>query len=267
MKKFFLILSAILLFLITLTRSEDFVICAEEVGNNLPETYYLFVSTGCPHCANVEKYFDEKGIWGKYDIKKYDIAENSSYGGVMDRMCAERGKTCEGVPTLIAGADVIVGDVPIINYFEELESGGDSNISAESSGQNQADKQGQTAGGEDETYYLFVRSGCAHCAKVETFIKDSKADQHLNIKILNTTVDRANAQLFEQMCSERSADCGGVPTLIYKDKVITGDQPIIEYFKSLGFNATDWSKWIVIGLLGGTISVILLIIIVSVIKK
>jgi len=69
------------------------------------------------------------------------------------------------------------------------------------------------------------------------------------------------------MCNERAAECGGVPTLIYKDKVISGDTPIIEYFQSLGYKGIDWNKWIVIGLVGGAGFFIVGIIVLSIIKK
>lgn len=80
---------------------------------------YFFYGQGCPHCANVEEYFEENGLIQKYDIQYKEIYFNSEnalfFNQVMDEFripLAQR-----GVPTLVIGEKFIVGDQPIIAYF------------------------------------------------------------------------------------------------------------------------------------------------------
>ena len=40
------------------------------------EEYIFFYGNGCPHCANVEKFFDEEKIEKKFDITSKEIYFN-----------------------------------------------------------------------------------------------------------------------------------------------------------------------------------------------
>jgi cytochrome c biogenesis protein CcdA/glutaredoxin len=86
---------------------------------------YFFYGTGCPHCAVVEKYFEDKQIFENYPIEKKEIYFNREnavlYNELLDRMnIPAEGR---GVPALIMGEKVFMGDRPIIdNFFQEAEN-------------------------------------------------------------------------------------------------------------------------------------------------
>lgn len=82
------------------------------------EEYKIFVSTGCPHCAVVEDFVESSNLNELANINFYDTAVDPSYTDTMMQLIQERGQEYQGVPTLIAGQDVIVGDTPIIDYFK-----------------------------------------------------------------------------------------------------------------------------------------------------
>src|SRR3972149_1798825 len=79
----------------------------------------FFYGTGCPHCAEVEKYFEENGMFDKYSIEKREIyfdRDNALlFNQVMDRLGVTAGD--RGVPMVVIGNGVIMGDKPIIETF------------------------------------------------------------------------------------------------------------------------------------------------------
>lgn len=82
-----------------------------------PVTY--FYADWCPHCQNVNEFFQANGVYELYNIEKlnFDKAENKvrlnkffeekNYGGAV------------GIPAVIIDDRLIAGDVPIISYFEK----------------------------------------------------------------------------------------------------------------------------------------------------
>lgn len=99
-------------------------------ANAQEKQIYYFYGTGCPHCANVDQYFLENGFYKKYPIQKYDVYFDRDasvlYNETLDSL--NYPKTSRGVPAIVVGETVFVGDKPIIDGFEAaaysyLESG------------------------------------------------------------------------------------------------------------------------------------------------
>jgi cytochrome c biogenesis protein CcdA/glutaredoxin len=80
---------------------------------------YFFYGIGCPHCAAVEKYFDDNKLFDKYLIDKREIYFNRDnallFNSVMDRLNIPM--DARGIPAIILGNKVITGDTPIIENF------------------------------------------------------------------------------------------------------------------------------------------------------
>ncbi|MFA6382954.1 MAG: cytochrome c biogenesis protein [Parcubacteria group bacterium] len=83
-----------------------------------------FYSNTCPHCLRVEKYFEDNGIFEKYDIKKIETSSAKefdylneffdAFGIVADK---------RGYPVVFFDDKIIIGDQPIIDSFvSEIET-------------------------------------------------------------------------------------------------------------------------------------------------
>ena len=88
-----------------------------------PASYEYFWGDGCPHCANVQAFFD---TWEKKDqisLTKLEVWNNRDNASLM----AERAKSCNisptgmGVPFLVTPeGKCLSGDTDIINLFKGL---------------------------------------------------------------------------------------------------------------------------------------------------
>jgi len=81
----------------------------------------FFYGNGCPHCANVEKYFVDNNVETKISFEQkevYNNQDNATEMGVYAQKCGLDLKTL-GVPFLWTGSKCLVGDTPIINYFQD----------------------------------------------------------------------------------------------------------------------------------------------------
>jgi len=96
-----------------------FFITATNIAAKEPSTIYLFYGTGCPHCAVVEKFFEEQDLLNKYQIEKLEIYFNKDNALLFNQLLTQRGIPVreQGVPTIIIGNKVIMGDKPIIDNF------------------------------------------------------------------------------------------------------------------------------------------------------
>lgn len=88
-----------------------------------------------------------------------------------------------------------------------------------------------------QTYEYFWGDGCPHCANVDTFLSSWDKSGTINIKKMEVWKDKTNAAILQQ----RATSCGipddrvGVPFLYTPGgQCISGDQPIISFFKGLG---------------------------------
>ena len=108
-KKLFITLSVllVLLFITSLAKAEN------------SQNIYFFYGLGCPHCQIVENYFQENDLYSKYSIEKKEIYFNREnavlYNKILDQL--NYSQSNRGVPTVVIGDKVIVGDKPIIDNF------------------------------------------------------------------------------------------------------------------------------------------------------
>lgn len=92
---------------------------------------------------------------------------------------------------------------------------------------------------EPNTYEYFWGDGCPHCVIVANFFDTWEGKDKINIKKFEVWNNKRNANIM----AERAKTCGvplaqmGVPLLVAPDgKCYTGDQPIIDLYKSLKFD-------------------------------
>ncbi|MGD8744133.1 MAG: cytochrome c biogenesis protein [Candidatus Woesebacteria bacterium] len=80
---------------------------------------YLFYGRGCPHCSEVLEFFEEEGLHYRYPVEVKEIyfdRENAVFfNELLDSL--DIPSDARGVPTVVIGEKVIVGDVPIIGSF------------------------------------------------------------------------------------------------------------------------------------------------------
>ncbi|MDD3487186.1 MAG: hypothetical protein PHF35_02285 [Candidatus Moranbacteria bacterium] len=85
------------------------------------KTAYFFYLDTCPHCHNVDDYFTQNGIYGKYDIVKLDASAGKN-GELLMKLYEANGYPEEqrgGVPVVAFGDKFLIGDKPIIDNFEK----------------------------------------------------------------------------------------------------------------------------------------------------
>ncbi|MCX6767072.1 MAG: LPXTG cell wall anchor domain-containing protein [Candidatus Moranbacteria bacterium] len=89
---------------------------------------YFFYGDTCPHCKKVEAYFQENGIYDKYDITSLEFSNPFNtrlllkFGDVLND--PNKG----AVPAVAFGDKLIVGDQPIIdNFVKEIDVADNAN--------------------------------------------------------------------------------------------------------------------------------------------
>ena len=87
-------------------------------AQNSPKIYF-FYGIGCPHCGEVERFFDEEDLYNRYPVEKKEIyfdRENAVlFNDLMDQLGVPKER--RGVPMVIIGNKIIVGDKPIMDNF------------------------------------------------------------------------------------------------------------------------------------------------------
>ena len=124
MRKFFWLPIALFFVLIGLTG------CTNNKVNegsplNIDDSQVLFFwSETCPHCKNVEKYFEENDkLDEKLKIKKMEISgnkENMKYFEQVATKC-KLSQMNAGVPLLYKDQKCTMGDAPIISILETMK--------------------------------------------------------------------------------------------------------------------------------------------------
>lgn len=80
---------------------------------------YFFYGTGCPHCAEVLSFFEEEDLFNRYPIEEREIYFNRDnavlFNNTLGGLGIPNGE--RGVPAVVIGDKVIVGDKPIIDNF------------------------------------------------------------------------------------------------------------------------------------------------------
>jgi glutaredoxin len=91
---------------------------------DLPDSYEYYGGEGCPHCANVEKFFDTWENRDKIQIDKKEVYKDQDNIDLFK----SRVEYCNlpnsrvGVPFLFTPeGECVIGDTPIISLFEQLE--------------------------------------------------------------------------------------------------------------------------------------------------
>ena len=86
------------------------------------------------------------------------------------------------------------------------------------------------------SHEYFWGDGCPHCTNVEEFLTTWERKDKINIDKKEVWKNKANAKLMSQRATYCELDKKklGVPFLFTPEGIcISGDEPIIEYFKSL----------------------------------
>ncbi|MCK5490919.1 MAG: cytochrome c biogenesis protein [Candidatus Pacebacteria bacterium] len=123
MKKVVALFFALAIFLITSIGQTDDVTLAA------PSQNYLFFSTGCAHCVKVDEYFQKNNILEKYNIEEKNISGDAKCAQEFNEICQKEGIPLNkrGVPMLYFEGQCIMGDKPIINFFEEFADNSNDN--------------------------------------------------------------------------------------------------------------------------------------------
>jgi len=84
----------------------------------------FFYGDGCPHCANVEKFFQDNNVESKIQFEKMEVFNNRGNASLMDLIASKKCNISSndlGVPFLWDGPDkkCILGDQDIINFFKQ----------------------------------------------------------------------------------------------------------------------------------------------------
>jgi glutaredoxin len=122
-----LILLAISAFVVIKYSPNIFIIPAKNIiGNQTKSTssqIIFFYGNGCPHCANVEKYFSDNNITGKITFDQKEVFNNADNAAVLGDKAHSCGLNTDsiGVPFLWDGATgkCYVGDQDVINFFQQ----------------------------------------------------------------------------------------------------------------------------------------------------
>lgn len=93
------------------------------LGQEKKKAIYFYTET-CPHCVRVNEYFQNSGIYEKYEIKKMEASSPENYTS-LNRYFDAFGIASEkrGYPVVFFGTQMLIGDQPIINNFaSEIEN-------------------------------------------------------------------------------------------------------------------------------------------------
>jgi len=96
-----------------------FVIAVQVAQAQENSKIYLFYGQGCPHCSIVEEYFETQDLYAKYPVEKKEIYSNRDNALLFTSLLTKLGvpENRRGVPLVIIGDKVIVGDKSIIDNF------------------------------------------------------------------------------------------------------------------------------------------------------
>ena len=86
------------------------------------DAIYYFWGQGCPHCAQVDKFFKEKGFYDKYPIVKKEIYFNRENATLLNEYYDKYQVPLDhrGVPAVFIGDRYLIGGLDIPNEFETL---------------------------------------------------------------------------------------------------------------------------------------------------
>ena len=89
---------------------------------------YFFYGDSCPHCKKVEAYFQENGIYDKYEITSLEFSNPFNTRLLLKFGEAFNDPNKGGVPAIAFGDKFIVGDQPIMdNFAREIDAADNAN--------------------------------------------------------------------------------------------------------------------------------------------
>ena len=89
---------------------------------------YFFYGDSCPHCKKVEAYFQENGIYDKYEITSLEFSNPFNTRLLLKFGEAYNDPNKGGVPAIAFGDKFIVGDQPIMdNFAREIDAADNAN--------------------------------------------------------------------------------------------------------------------------------------------
>lgn len=77
-----------------------------------------FYATWCSHCQKVDSFLKEKGLYEKYDIRKFNFDERENKV-LLKNVLGDVGIADAGIPAMVIDEEVFLGDAPIIENFEK----------------------------------------------------------------------------------------------------------------------------------------------------
>jgi glutaredoxin len=93
------------------------------ISGNAPvaENMVFYYGDGCPHCANVEKYFADNQVAAKITFTKKEVYNNQANRNELIERATACGlaKDSIGIPLLWHDGQCVSGDTDIINFFEQ----------------------------------------------------------------------------------------------------------------------------------------------------
>lgn len=88
------------------------------------DQYEYYWGNGCPHCKVVQDFLDSWGDLDKIQLEKYETWYNRDNANRLIQRASSCGipQSETAVPFLFTPSnECIIGDTPIINYFESLD--------------------------------------------------------------------------------------------------------------------------------------------------
>lgn len=91
---------------------------------SIQDKIIFFYGEGCPHCANVEKFFQDNSVESKVQFEKREVWGDKQNTYLMTLIATKKCNLPEnelGVPFLWNGSDskCLLGDQPIIDFFKQ----------------------------------------------------------------------------------------------------------------------------------------------------
>ncbi|MDO8443079.1 MAG: hypothetical protein Q7S81_02380 [bacterium] len=110
-------LAAVMIVIFAVSRNPDWFAVKKD------DSIILYAGTGCPHCANVEKYIKENQVDSKITFTQKEVYNNQFNAKDLQSKAKICGLPTDsiGVPFLWDGenAKCFMGDVDVINFFQE----------------------------------------------------------------------------------------------------------------------------------------------------
>src|SRR4030042_5870843 len=99
-----------------------FLIPAKVAAQVNKDLIYYFWGQGCPHCAQVNALFEEKGYYNKYPIEKKEVYNDKANANLLNEYFERYQVPMEnrGVPAIFIGERYLIGGADIPNQFASL---------------------------------------------------------------------------------------------------------------------------------------------------